>query len=299
MARFGSQSYGAGISGTIGLGCADGTLATGLAGWGGGLARGFGYGLWADPAGLSAALAGGIDTLVGSSGRDIFTATAAAFGADSLDGGAGIDALQLTDAGVFNMNRLAAFANIEVIQGAAAGGQTVQLRDGANLTVHMGAGQNTVTTGATGVQSIALGTGANTVNAGAGTTVVLTGGGTDTINGGTGALHVRAAAGVATVVAGIGGSYVDGGWGSVNLSAGAGKDVIHAGRGTGTVNVTGFTQGIDQIQLHGAVTPTYADVLANATVSTAGGNTVIAFNFGPTVTLIGITAISAADFSLV
>jgi hypothetical protein len=235
---------------------------------------------------------------VGTSANDVIVATASTFNAgDSINGGAGMDILKLTDAGTFNLNSLAAFSGIETVQGATSANQIVTLKDGVNLSFVAGNGNNTITTGATGTQSVSLGKGTNTVTAVGGSTTVTTNGGTDTIVGGTGLLTVKALTGTSTITAGSGGSHIDLGSGTVALTAGAGVDTIDVGAGLGTISVTGFTQGTDIIDLHALHLSSYDDLLLNATVTSTSTETIIAFDYGATITLTGVASVSATDFS--
>lgn len=235
---------------------------------------------------------------VGTAGNDVIVATASTFNAgDSLAGGTGFDVLKLTDAGTFDLNSLAAFSGIEAVQGALTANQTVVLKNGAALSFVAGNGNTTVTTGLTGTQSIALGTGSNTVTAAGADTWVMTQGGTDTVVGGTGTLHVSASSGTTTITAGSGATHIDLGSGKVLFTAGSGVDVLDISHGRGSTTVTGFSQGTDKIDVHSLHLASYADVLANATVTTSGSDTVLAFNYGATLTLTGVSSLSATDFS--
>ena len=243
----------------------------------------------------SVTLTSGADS-VGSTGNDLILATAATLNSgDSLVGNTGMDTLSLSGSGTFNLNSLTAFSGIERIQGDSSD-QVFQLKDGADLSLSTGSGHNTITTGASGTQSLQLGGGSNTVTAGAGTTLVITHGGTDVITGGSGALNVRAESGITSIIAGSGCSHIDLGWGKVTLTAGSGVDVIDLGHGSGSATVTSFTQGSDLLQVHDGHVSSYAELLTVATITSADGNTTLSLSGGPSVTLVGISSVSASDF---
>jgi len=186
---------------------------------------------------------------------------------------------------------------VEEIRGATTGDQGITLLDGANLKFVAGNGNDTITTGATGNQSITLGTGTNTVAAGGGTACVTTSGGTNTITGGAGALTVDAHYGNTTVVAGSGGSHVDLGFGATTVTGGNGADMIDVGLGRGVATFNNFTQGTDVIGVGHLGIHSYTELTAEATITISGSDTVITFDYGPTITLAGVASVTETDFS--
>lgn len=295
---FGQTGGGYGLQGSGGYG-PQGGLGYGLQGSGGyGFQLGKANGACGGNGSITTTvLTAGDDSFTGGSGRDVFAATSATFNAgDSLDGGAGIDILRLADTGSFDLNTLAGFSNIEVIQGTSGVDQTITLRDGADLRLMAGNGDNVIVTGATGTQEIVLSTGSNTVTAGEGATTVVTHGGTDTITGGAGLLTVRAAYGGTTVTAGEGGSRIEIGSGTTTLTAGSGVDALVVGYGRGTITVSGFAQGSDTIDVHALHFAGYDELLAAASITSAGSSTTLIFDHGATITLTGVSEMASSDF---
>lgn len=271
----------------------------GMGGPGGGFGGGHGHGFGGRASkGTTYTLTSDSDSITGTSNNDTITATSSTFGSgDSIDGGSGYDVLKLTDAGTFDLNSLASLTNVEEIRGASSAAQVITLLDGADMKFVGGKGDTTITTGATGNQNITLGSGTNTVVAQDGTTFVTTTGGTNTITGGSGELTVNAKYGVTTVVAGSGGSHVDIGYGTLTVTGGDGTDTIDIGQGRGTATINSFTQGTDTIDVSHLGYSSYSELTEEATVTTSGSDTVITFDYGPTVTLVGISSVTESDFT--
>lgn len=86
------------------------------------------------------------------------------------------------------------------------------------------------------------------------------------------------------------------GGGSLELAAGGATDVLVLGCSQGTASVTGFAQGTDKIDAHALRFASVEALLAAATVTSDAQGTTLVFDQGPSVTLLGVAAISAADF---
>ena len=163
-------------------------------------------------------------------------------------------------AGNFNINGL-------------GGNDTITTGDGNNTVTTLG-GDDTITTGA-GNDTINGGDGNNTINAGGGTNTVTTGTGNDTITTG---------AGNDVIVSGAGNDIITAGAGSDIITSGAGNDSISLGvdsvvdtvifAATAVTNgsdvITGFSTGIDKLNVHATTAQTATTPVAGALTVTAG-----------------------------
>ena len=151
----------------------------------------------------------GADTVAGGAFGDTINSTTNTLSAnDQINGGGGVNVLNLTGAGVFNLKLPASFSNVQVInaqegQAASVSGstlipatnQTVTLRDGSNATVNVAsvaanpANPKPVTISIVGAHNAAV------INLGGGNDVVTVGDVAETVNcgGGTDQIQVTAA----------------------------------------------------------------------------------------------------------
>lgn len=164
---------------------------------------------------------------------------------------------------------LAGTGSYGLVIAAAGGNETLSgAASSDNDTLFGGAGSDLIVAGS-GRSVVVAGSGAATINGGAGTAAIFAGAGQDVIVGGSGAAYVQAGAGNATVFEG----------------GGAGTLGVVNGRSGGSVAVYGFRAGVDRIAAQG-----YA---AGPMVSAAGGSTVLRFADATTVTLVGVTDLTA------
>jgi len=274
----------------------------------------------------------GIDSLVGGSGTDGINAgnggTQAApttivggSGQMVITGGSGFDIIYAGDGGT-----AAARTSVQAGSGATTiyGGAGVDALNG-------GAGNDLIYTGDGGTAAaptiVVAGSGATTVNGGAGVDSIRGGAGNDILNAGDGGL-----AGAPTkVTAGSGATTINGGAGVDSITGGTGTDVLNSGDG-GTAaaytTVKGGSQGNDTLAaglgyaslVGGAATNTYqieagggtttissthaSDTLVFgaglgvgdlAGITQSGASTVLNFNDGTSVTVVG-TNLTQATF---
>jgi len=254
------------------------------------------------------------DTVVGGAGNDtIVAATGTLSKGDGIDGGGGVNTLQLSGGGTFDLRAPTTLANVQLLQareGVGAAAETVYLRNGLNLTVNVangGAGAGVTINGAQDSSTINLGSGADTVTLGSATETVNGGAGADTykvtaatigatIHGGGGTNTLVVSGGgtevmganitnVQTVnLASAGNSYVF----TANATAGllvndlsvGNNDVIHAGAagqtlmgGSGDQTFYGFGSG----------STTYEDTAKNF-----NGSTIKNFNAADVIDVLGL-----------
>lgn len=154
------------------------------------------------------------------------------------------------------------------------------------------------------------GAGADTLRGGFGDDAMAGGGGNDRLFGNDGDDQMNGDAGNDQLFGAIGNDTVDGGAGNDTLNGGDGDDVLTdaSGKDRFEFNITGdndtiigFTPGVgagDVIRLlgFGKAFDTFAEVLAAA--SDVGGDTVIDFGNGDTITIVGVTMaqLAADDF---
>ena len=226
---------------------------------------------------IVSSLSTGNDTLLGGDGNDSLSATAGGSSANaySIDGGAGVNTISVT-------------------QAHGSLGDTITAGDGVGgigntITLHVtGAGNDLITSGA-GNDSIfdnfAAGTGKDTINAGAGDNLVtgaghagalsiVSGGGADTITGG---------AGNDTISTGDGNDVVTLGNGSlVHLTVGAGTDTITAGTGQDIITKSSGGNDIFHFAGHGVATQGLQDAIIGWNGGTSA-NPADKIDFGGTV----------------
>ncbi len=138
------------------------------------------------------------------------------------------------------------------------------------------------------------GTGADLIVAGGGHDLVVAGSGAETINAGTGQTAIFAGTGSDLIVGGSGTDYVQVGAGSATAFTGAGADLFAAvnGGGGGSLTVSGFRVGTDQLALRG-----YGGGMSGITNSqVVNGSTALTLVDGTRVTLLGVTNLGAGSF---
>jgi len=194
--------------------------------------------------------------------------------ASSVD--AAIAALSSTDQQVINLTS----ANDTYTIGAGnfsinglGGDDTITTGSGNNIVTTVG-GNDTITTGA-GADVILAGNGNNTVNAGNGANTVTTGTGNDTITTGSGNDTIDSGAGGDTIRSGAGADHIVSGAGndSINLGVDSAVDTVvfaSTAAGNGSDTITGFTTGIDKLDLHLMVSQSSANTVSGNITVQAG-----------------------------
>ncbi|HXF87893.1 MAG TPA: Ig-like domain-containing protein, partial [Xanthobacteraceae bacterium] len=125
----------------------------------------------------------GVESLVGSSGDDVVTATGGQINPDlnrfiSFDLGAGIDTLRLTTTSTgINNNQGAGLIGVEIVSGELASG---------GITIDVSASSVATLIGGSGNDVLSAGSGNNIILGGTGSDIISAGGGNDTITGGAG-----------------------------------------------------------------------------------------------------------------
>jgi hypothetical protein len=235
------------------------------------------FGVQSDGAGgsfvtVDGVLTTGADTLIGSQVNDLATAAASTLSAgDAIDFAGGTNTLRLVGGGTFDLRAPTSLLHLQTVlaqEGASTALQTVDLRNGLNVTLNVasgGAGAGIKIVGGNDSSIINLGTGADTVTLGSanetvnGTTGKYTFNVTATtigatIKGGTGA-NTLAVSGNGTAVMGsnitgvksvkLSGTSVVFTSNALNLAITVGNagETVHAGGGTDSVLVTAATIG--------------------------------------------------------
>ncbi len=254
------------------------------------------------------------DTVVGGAGNNtIDAATGTLSKGDNINGGPGVNTIQLIGGGTFDLRAPTTLTNVQILQaqeGAGAAAETVDLRNGLNLTVNVAngaAGAGITINGAQDSSTINLGSGADTVTLGSTTETVNGGSGADTykVTASTIGATIHGGSGTNTLVVSGGGTEVMGAnitnIGTVDLaSAGSSyhftanataglviddlsvgnNDVIHAGAagqtllgGSGDQTFYGFGSG----------TTTYEDTAKNF-----NGSSIKNFNASDVIDVLGL-----------
>ena len=140
------------------------------------------------------------------------------------------------------------------------------------------------------------GTGADLIVAGAGHDLVVAGSGMETINAGTGQTAIFAGSGSDLIVGGSGADYVQVGSGNATAFTGAGVDLFAAvnGGGGGSLMVSGFRVGTDQLALRGYAGSGTMAGITNSQVT--GGSTVLTLADNTRITLLGVTNLGTSSF---
>lgn len=174
--------------------------------------------------------AGDGNAIVGNAGDNVITVTD---GADTVNGGAGIDRL-IVD---YRLATGAVTGDSTSNISEAGGSHLVTITDGTfeHFTIFTGSGADTITTGA-GDDVIKVGSGANTVTAGQGANVITGGVDADTITALDGGNIVDAGDGTNVITTGGGVDVITTGVGADTISAGGGDDLITVRGGSDTVH---------------------------------------------------------------
>jgi Ca2+-binding RTX toxin-like protein len=160
----------------------------------------------------------------------------------------------------------------------------------------LGSGVNNVI-GSTGNLFVTATDGTDTITAGSGQTTIFTGSGSDTVNAGSGSLTIFTGRGTTSVAGGTGAETIIVGHGTTNATLSTGIDTLKIGWGAGTANVANFVHGIDTIDVSALHFGSYSTLVSDATITTTSSGLTIQFAHGPTINLIGVTSVSASDFT--
>ncbi len=228
---------------------------------------------------------GGNDTLDGGSGNDLLTGGA---GSDTLDGGSGNDTLS-GGAGADVMNGGAGIDTLDY--SASAAGVAVRLW---NLTASGGDAQGDVISGIENLIGSALNdtlngdNGANELTGGLGNDFLFAVSGNDLVYGGDGN---------DTIHGGAGNDTIDGGAGDDRMFGDGGADTFIFATGHGQDRIVDFSAAHDRLELSSGLVEgltSGADVLAEY-ASVVGGNVVLDFGDGNSITLQGVNSLAGLD----
>ncbi|MEO1520905.1 MAG: spondin domain-containing protein [Cyanobacteria bacterium J06633_2] len=190
----------------------------------------------------------GNDTLLGGSGSDTLFGGA---GSDNLQGGVGTDILN----GGGGTDVLSGNGGQDTLRGN--GGQDTLRGNGGQDTLIGNRGADTLTgnggadtlSGNGGADTLTGNAGADTLNGGSGRDTLNGGGGRDILNGNAGADTLNGGNGSDTLNGGNGSDILTGGNGFDIATGGGGSDTFVLSTGAGTVSVTDFNDGVDQLSL--------------------------------------------------
>ena len=229
----------------------------------------------------SAGLAGGSQTIYTGSGSDTVNMWGGAATVSAEAGGkVVVDVLAGANSVTGNVN-IALSAGASVVTN---GNDTISFGSGADTVVEVGTA--TVTAGV-GKVTVSAGSGANSVAAGSGASTLLGGSGADTFSGGAGSSSMVGGSSANVFTGATGHDTMVG-----NLSASSNLFTFDSTKAGGTHTIDNFVSGQDQLKLVGYTTAT---ALADANV--VGGNTVIHFGDGTTITLVGYNHLTATDIT--
>lgn len=248
--------------------------------------------------------AGGSGTVITGVGANVvdLNSPGLAGGSLTIDTGSGSDTVNMWGGAATISAESGGKVQVNVLAGAntVTGNLNIALSAGAtvvtsgNDTISFGSGADTVVevgtatvTGGLGKVTVSAGAGANSVAAGAGASTLLGGSGADTFSGGTGTSSMVGGS-VANVFTGATGHDTMVG----NLGAASNLFSFDSGHAGGTHTIDNFVSGQDQLKLVGYTTAT---ALTDAHV--VGGNTVVNFGDGTSVTLVGYTHLTATDIT--
>ena len=232
-------------------------------------------------------------TINGSAGNDVFTATSGILRAgQQINGGGGVNTLQLQGGGTFDLTALAALNNIQVVnatEGQSAGMPAIYLRNGTALTLNLSANP----TNSQAPQAAIHGANNNDViNLGSGNDTVWLGGAGETVHGGSGSelFYVTSATIGATIKAGSGANTLDvqgGGTAAMGANITGIRNVNLLAAGTSYNFTANTTQGMviqassasDTITV-GSASQTVAGTTGNLHVLAAAANAGVAIRSG-------------------
>ncbi len=206
--------------------------------------------------------------------------------------GAGFNAYTLDGAG----EKLTTSASGNVTVGSAGNAQIIDLGGDLSFTVAAGgrlviSDQADTPQGGAGTATIQSGavtgqignSGLITLSTGAAGAAVVAGSGRVSVTGGAGADTLFGGSGTDTFSLGGGADRVTFGSGAASVTGGSGTDTyVFTSGAAGTVTITGFKQGADELKYAGFVGP----AVASGTIT--GGNTVLTLSDGTSVDLIGV-----------
>ncbi|RYJ04083.1 MAG: calcium-binding protein [Acetobacteraceae bacterium] len=207
------------------------------------------------------------DSIAGSIYDDTFTATVAGGFAstDRIDGGDGLDTLDVTDTAGFSLAALPILVNVEAAVIASSAG-SIQLDTTAwsgleRLQVHGNGGNNAITVGA-GTRVLAdfvnVGAAGTTINGGTGVTLILAG----STTGGATIGSVTAPSGAISVNNTSGGAVA---MGAIAVTGGSSVSIVQA-----ATNAVGTTTTMGEVTVTGTAATTAVSVTAAARATASG-----------------------------
>ncbi len=238
-----------------------------------------------------------------ASGAQTFTFVGGSSAGDIVKGGAGGGSFT---AGTGGHSLLTAGSGTTILR--AAGGNDT-LMGGGGTTLY-GSANNATVLHASGGDTVVGANGSSIVGPASGTAIIQAQAGNETVGGGSGAMSVTGGAGNLNVTLGTGSVSVTGGSGYETvlvgtgshaiLTDGAGMETISLQHGAATnaqLFLNGFVSGKDLIALNGYGTTAAQQLVQNQVASSAASGTVLKLSDGATITLSGLSHISASDIS--
>ncbi len=238
-----------------------------------------------------------------ASGTQTFTFVGGSSAGDIVTGGAGGGSFT---AGTGGHALLTAGSGTTILQ--AAGGNDT-LVGGGGTTLY-GSANNATLLHASGGDTVVGANGSSIVGPASGTAIIQAQAGNETVSGGSGAMSVTGGAGSLNVMLGTGSVSVTGGSGHETVLVGTGSHAILTdGTGMETISLqhgvatnaqlflNGFVSGKDLITLNGYGTTAAQQLVQNQVASSSASGTVLKLSDGATITLNGISHISASDIS--
>jgi len=195
-----------------------------------------------------------------------------------------LDLTAVTPPGAGNYNLT---GSVDLTQ-TAGGGYGISLN--GNDTVHLGAGQDTITETGSGGATVYGGSGLLQYTGGAGNDSITLGSGKASVVAGSGSDTIIAGSGDAKITLGSGSDYVQSGSGNATVYAGTGADTFgfSTAAGGGTTVISGFDASHDQINL-GNGGYTSADMTVKLVGAAGNQSTLIHLNDGTNIYLKNFT----------
>ncbi|WP_407155060.1 calcium-binding protein [Bradyrhizobium sp. STM 3557] len=246
---------------------------------------------------------GGSDLLYGGLGNDTLVLSVSNAGdLVTIDGGVGVDTLDLSDFGAAAwVDLVTNGAEVRTTdQSSLATGTLRDMANVANVENITGTAFSDQLAGDAGNNVIIGGAGDDVLDGRSGDDQLLGGAGNDVITGSMGADVLDGGDGADTLNGGLGSDILIGGAGDDVLTGGTEGDVFVVGLGSGADTITDFTAGSsadhDVVRFDRALFPGYAAVLASS--QQVGSDFVIPLGDGNSVTLknVNLADLTAADF---
>jgi hypothetical protein len=229
--------------------------------------------------GTTYTLTGAPTSIAGTTGNDTVNASSNTLNShDAINGAGGVNTLNLTGGGYFDLGAPSTLANIQVVTAQeSAAGTTVYMRNALNVTL-------TVTPGGTGSLLIYGGADSTIYNLGAGNDTVVAGAATETVKAGGGTALVQATSTLAGVSV-QGGSVGSAGTTTLEITTGGNATLNGA-----DTNLIVKLDAATNLGLGAATFITAQGAAAGHDTITAGGASQTLQSLGGSDTLIGATS---------